>query len=197
MRVKTNMLAATSLLAIISGCAEAPLPNNAITATHGSGNYLESVDFSYQSGRPIPFSQVKLCVAKTISDDAVSLGDTAGSFASNGGQYYQNNRTQVIQGGGVFKYVDDANSTLIAKGTVSGGAVAFGLTTEFVKFELEAAVRGNAVTLSFSKISRAQQNTGTLGNDGFSPVGTWSGAGSKQVYDAVEGVADKIKGCLR
>lgn len=191
------MLWAASLLAITSGCAEAPLPNNAVTATHGSGDYLETVDFSYQSGRSIPFPQIKLCVAKSISDDTVSLRDAAGSFASNGGQYYRNNQTQVIQGGGIFKYVDDANSTLVAKGTVSGGAVAFGLTTEFVKFELEAAVRGNAVKLNFSNISRAQQNTGTLSNDGFSPVGTWSGAGSKHVYDALEGVADRIRGCLR
>lgn len=39
------------------------------------------------------------------------------------------------------------------QGTVSGGTAALGLTNEFVKFELEAAVKGDAVTPSAAALA--------------------------------------------
>jgi hypothetical protein len=185
-------------IAVLSACASSvPLPSNVTTTADGQAGYISAVDFSYRSAQLRTFSQLKLCVAENISNNAVILGDAAGSFVGPAtGNYYQANHSQTIQGGDIFKYVDDGTSTLIATGTVDGGAVAFGLTRDIVKFDLKAADNGNAVTLKFSNVLRAQQSTGSSTNEGFGPVGVWTGSRPDQIYSALEGVAEKVKACL-
>lgn len=185
-------------VAISTGCASVPMPSNVTTTSIESNNYIDTVDFSYQSSQTKTFSKLKLCIAENVSNGAVSLQDSSGSFVGPAtGRYYQIDHSQVIHGGGAFKYLDDTIFTLIAQGTVDGGPVAFGITKDFVKFDLKAAIDGRAVTLKFLNITRAQQSTGAIVNDGFNPVGTWSGARPIQVYDTLEGVANKVKACLR
>lgn len=182
-------------LAVLAACSPVPLPSNVTTTTIGSASYIGSVDFSYQSANAESFSQLKLCVAENINNNAVSLQDSAGSIAVPG-NYYQTHHSQVFQGSGIFKYTDEPTSTLVALGTVDGGPVALGLTRDFVRFDLKANVSGNAITLRFLNISRAQQNTGSSTNDGFGRVGVWPGSRSDEVYAALEGVANGIKTCL-
>lgn len=183
----------------LAGCATVTMPQNVTTVpANGSQSYIGSVDFSYQSTAPSTFSQLKMCVAENVSNRSVQLHDASGSFVgAASGKYYEANHSQTVQGGGIFKYSDPAMSTLIANGTADAGSVALGLTKDIIKYDLKASVRGSQVGLIFSNITRAQQSTGSVANDGFSPVGTWSGARPMQSYTTLEGIANQIKSCLQ
>lgn len=190
----------TSLALLFAGCAAPPvqLPNNVamVRGSHGEA-YIDKVDFSYRSQSPGTFAKLKLCVAENVSNNAVGLRDSAGSFVGAATRtYYQASNTQTIGGSGVFKYVDDSLSTLIANGTTVSGDNSAILSKDFVRFELKAGVSGNDVALVFYAITRAQQNTGSSVNDGFGPVGVWTGARAPDVYASIEGVAGKVKACL-
>lgn len=183
----------------LTGCATIPMPSNVTTMPgNASGDYISSIDFSYQSSLPASFNKLKLCVAENVSNRAVQLTDSAGSFVGPAtGHYYNVQHSQTVQGGDIFKYADASLSTLIANGTADGGPVALGLTRDIIKYDLKASTHGSQVGLVFTNITRAQQSTGSVANDGFSPVGTWSGAHPKQVYTALESIANGIKGCLQ
>ena len=180
-------------------CAKPVLPDNVtIRDADKRQSYVEAIDFSYQADHDVAFAAAKLCVAETINNSAVTLSDSAGSFVGAAtGTYYSNDKSRTIAGGNVFKYVDDDVTTLIANGTVDGGPAAWGLTRDILKFDLKVATSGAGVTLKFSNIVRAQQNTGSGVNIGFTPVGTWKGAKPLQVYSALEGIATKLKACMR
>lgn len=183
----------------LAGCATVPMPSN-VTTTPGnaSGDYINSIDFSYQSSTPASFNKLKLCVAESVSNRAVQLTDSSGSFVGPAsGHYYDVQHSQTVQGGGIFKYADASLATLIANGTVDGGSVALGLTRDIIKYDLKASAHGQQVGLVFTNITRAQQATGSVANNGFGPVGTWSGAHPKQAYAALQGVANGIKACLQ
>jgi hypothetical protein len=189
-----------ALIAVVVGCAAPPvqLPSNvAVTrGAHGEA-YIDKVDFSYRSQNQRDFAKLKLCVAENVSNNAVGLRDSAGSFVGAASRtYYQTNNTQSVGGSGVFKYVDDSQSTLIANGTTVSGDNSAILSKDFVRFELKAGVSGNDVALMFYAITRAQQNTGSLANDGFGPVVVAWGARAPDVYASIEAVASKVKACL-
>ena len=143
---------------------------------------------------------IMVCLSHRISDtlnSAVSLQDSSGSFVGPAtGNYYRNVNSQTVQGGGVFKYIDDSTSALIATGTTDGGSTALGFTRDIVKFDLKATANGDSVTLKFGNITRAQQSTGSIANDGFNPVGMWRGAGAERIYTSLESVASKVRACL-
>jgi hypothetical protein len=42
----------------------------------------------------------------------------------------------------------------------------------------------------------AQQNTGSMPNTGFLPVGTWEAAKPLQTYEKIESIALKVKSCI-
>lgn len=180
-------------------CAKPVLPDNVTTRdANKRQSYLEAIDFSYQADREIAFAAAKLCVAETINNSAVTLSDSAGSFVGAAtGTYYSNDKSRTVAGGSVFKYVDDTVTTLIANGTADGGPAAWGLTRDILKFDLKVATSGTGITLKFSNIVRAQQNTGSGVNIGFTPIGTWKGAKPLQVYNALEGIATKLKACMQ
>lgn len=192
-------IAIAILLLFISGCANWKPPENVILVNPGkSVSYMDEVNFSYHKTEPVSFSELKLCVAESISNDAVTLKDSSNSFVGPfTGTYYQHTNSQTVQGGNVFKYIDDRASALIATGTTDGGQTALGLTRDIVKFDLKASSRDTDVKLKFSNITRAQQDTGNASNTGFQPVGTWSGAGAKRIYTSLQAVAEKIKTCLQ
>lgn len=192
-------VAAIFLVTSLAGCATVPMPSN-VTTMQGnpSGDYINSVDFSYQSNAPASFNKLKLCVAENVSNRAVQLIDSSGSFVGPAsGHYYNMQHSQTVQGGDIFKYADTSLATLIANGTVDGGPVALGLTSDVIKYDLKASAHGPKVGLVFMNITRAQQSTGSVANDGFNPIGTWSGAHPKQAYMALEGIANGIKACLQ
>ncbi len=191
--------AAILLVTSLAGCATVPMPSNVTTMPgNASGSYINSMDFSYQSNAPVGFNKLKLCVAENVSNRAIQLTDSSGSFFGPAtGHYYNNQHSQTVQGGDIFKYADASLSTLIANGTVDGGSVALGLTRDIIKYDLKASTHGSLVGLTFTNITRAQQSSGSAANDGFSPVGVWSGAHPTQAYAALEGIANGIKACLQ
>jgi hypothetical protein len=193
-----NLLAAFLLLVPATAlCAKWEVPANVTVRAEGKhASYMESVDFSYLPTAPIAFAQLKMCIAESVNNNAVTLSDSAGSFVGPAtGIYYQNGNSQTVQGGGIFKYIDDSTSALIASGTTDGGPAALGLTRDIVKFDLKAATSEAGVTLKFGNITRAQQSTGSVANNGFGPVGMWRGAGAQRIYASLETVAGKIKNC--
>ena len=187
-----------ALVAALTACATpGQLPDRVHTVTGSSGGtYIARVDFSYVPPQPRSFSQLKLCIAEHVHQQGAQLSDTAGSFVGAAtGTYYQVNRSQTVIGGPVFKYIDEGATTLVASGltrTESSG----GLVVDLVRFDLKAATGPQGLTLVFSQIERAQQNTGGTANDGFGPVGTWAGARAPGVYTALEHLADRLKACL-
>jgi hypothetical protein len=196
-----HMLIAALALCLLPYSAHSKKPelpaNMTVRPADKRNSYIDTIDFSYKSETPVPFATLKLCIAGTISNNSTSLQDSAGAFVGPAtGTYYSNTRTQTVQGGSTFKYLDDSISTLIATGTVDGGSTALGLTRNVLKFDLKASVSDTDVTLRFANILRAQQDTGIAVNDGFQPVGTWSGAKPLKVHAALEAVAARVKGCL-
>ncbi|MFT3755079.1 MAG: hypothetical protein QM769_03900 [Pseudoxanthomonas sp.] len=196
MRLQKTVLLMALLMPVTGFCAKWQVPSN--VATTADGKYMESVDFSYHTDQPGNFSKLKMCIAENITNGAVSLQDSAGSFVGPAtGTYYNNAKSQTVQGGGIFKYVDETNSALIASGTADGGSAAFGLTRDIVKFDLKVAVESSTITLRFNNITRAQQNTGSVANNGFTPVGMWRGAGAQRIYESLDAIEDKIKTCVQ
>lgn len=175
------------------------LPSNVTVRSADSRNsYLDTIDFSYQPAAPVSFSKLKLCVAESLTNNSVALNDASGSIVGSAtGTYYSDNNNQTVQGGGIFKYVDDSLATLIASGTTDGGKPGWGLSSDFVKFELKASTSDSGVLLKVSNITRAQQSTGLLANDGFQPVGTWKGAGAMRIYEALKVVTGKVESCAQ
>jgi hypothetical protein len=100
-----------------------------------------------------------------------------------------------VGGGEVFKYFDDEMGVLIAEGVADGGTDPLHLIQYMLKFQLKAAVKPDGVSLVFSKVASAQQNTGSMANIGFTPVGTWWGAGTLKAINGLEAVSAKIKSC--
>lgn len=183
----------------ITGCAtQVPLPNNAhVVKKSDGGFYLDNVDFSFKSNNQKNFSLLKLCIAQNVSNDNVTLRDSSGSFVgSYTGTYYSRSNQHEVSGANIFKYADEANMTLIARGTTNSVAQQLIPVNDIVKFELQAKIEGSNIKLVFNKITRAQETTGSLQNDGFKPVGVWSGARAPNVYSAIEGLAAQIKACI-
>lgn len=199
--MRYTLILTLTLLALPQGgqCAKPVLPDNVtLRDADKRQSYLDAIDFSYQAEHAPQFTAMKLCIAENISNNPVTLTDSAGSFVGPAtGTYYSNDKSQTIAGGSIFKYVDDASSTMIATGTVDGGPAAWGLTRDILKFDLKVATSNASVTLRFSNIVRAQQSTGSGVNVGFQPVGTWKGAKPLQVYSVLESIAAKIKTCLK
>lgn len=188
--------ALTLLVGSLAGCAAVPMPSNVSTRPgNESGDYINTVDFSYHPATmAVNFNKLKLCIAENVSNGAVQLRDASSSFVGPAtGRYYNLQNNQTIQGGEVFKYSDSTLSTLIATGTVNSP----GMVEDIIKYDLKASASQTKVSLVFSNITRAQKSTGSLANDGFGPIGTWSGARPMQSYTALQGVANGIKQCLQ
>jgi hypothetical protein len=196
--MKNILIAAVvvSIFPLAAYAKEQKLPDNVTVRPYDKRNsYIDIVDYSFEATSPVPFSKIKLCVAENVSNNAVSLTDSAGAFVASG-NYYSTPKSQTVQGGGIFKFVDDTQFVLIAMGTLDGGSTALGLTRNIVKFDLKAGSNEKQVTLKFSNITRAQQNTGNLANDGFQPLGTWKGSGYLKILTALDGLANKVRSCV-
>lgn len=178
-----------------SGCAAVKLPQNASVLESGGGTILNRIDLSYATSTTKDFSKVKLCVAENVSNPDVVLQDAAGSFVgSYTKNYYRTNNTQHLSGKGLFKYLDDRNSVLIANGTVSA-TTGFALVS-IIRFEMKVSVSGNKIGMQISNIARAQQNTGTLANDGFGPIWVNPGSDVETIYSVLEMQANAVKACI-
>jgi hypothetical protein len=173
-------------------------PSNMTTKTGAyRGQYIDTVDFSFAPAGPVTFSKLKLCAAQRIANSGVALNDSSGSFVGPAtGTYYRNSNTSVAEGGNTFKYSDDHQQAVVVSGTVDAGASSLGLVRDFVRFDLTLAIEESRIVMEFRNVTRAQQNTGNMANDGFQPVGVWKGSRFQKVYAALENAAHEIRACV-
>ncbi|MCT2400407.1 hypothetical protein [Novosphingobium mangrovi (ex Huang et al. 2023)] len=165
------------------------IPANVTVATNRT---VEKIDWSFPTDTPVEFSRVKRCVATNLHNDEVQLRDSAGSWVGPAtGNYYQRDNRATVQGGGIFKVVDDQSQYLVAQGQTDK---TMGLSGWIMRFDLEAAVEQSQVVLVMRNVKLAAGNTGSMGNDGFQPLGTWFRF--KSNYAALETVASALKSCI-
>lgn len=191
-----RLIASALALATLSAPASArdPLPGN--VTTDEKGRIVRSIDFSLASTPGVEFAKVKLCLVRTVTNDAVRIKDSSGSFVGGSGTYYSNGSAETVAGGSLFKYVDESAKVAVVSGTMKGGKLALGLTSQILKFDLESSVTQNGVGLIFTNIKQAQEDTGSLANNGFQDLGTWGGSGFKGAYGSFEKLSTAIKACI-
>jgi hypothetical protein len=183
----------------LTGCAIINLPSNVRTAPSmgGGSPTIDTVDFSSNTHVVPSFPTLERCIATTVTNGAVTLTDAAGShlvpFAPI---YHTDGSAQTIQAGNVITYADASQYVLVAHGNSVVGAAAGGLTTNIISFDLHAARVDDRLQLQFVNITQAQKATGQAVNDGFSPIGTHSGAHPMEAYIALQRIADRIKACI-
>lgn len=178
--------------------AKDPLPPNVATKPYGGGKnqVIDAIDYSFRAEKPIEFSRVKMCIASNLTNDEVQLRDSAGSFVGSSGNYYQSKNSQTVQGGGIFKYADDASKSLVARGSVSRQGGLGGIISWAIRFDLEVSIEASAVKMRMLHVESAMRNTGSASNSGFMPVGVWSGSPYKKNILALNEVADQLKTCF-
>ena len=186
---------------ILAGCSSTPiqLPSNVKTIPSGMGQstYIDKVDHSFIPSKAVTFSNLKICAASTFVNDGITLKDNSGSFVgAYTGRYYQQNNKQQINGGDVFKLIDEQSNTLIATGNKKTRPQQGGLIVDFIKYDAKVALSNNHVQLQFQNIQAAQQGTGSSSNDGFRPVGTWAGARAPAAIETINNLAVVFKNCV-
>jgi hypothetical protein len=194
-----TIAASGSVLPATGASAKDQLPPNVTTRPYGAGKnqVIDAIDYSFSASKPVEFSRIKMCIASNLTNDEVQLRDSAGSFVGNSGTYYRTENKQTVQGGGIFKYVDDSSKSLVARGSVSRQGGLGGIISLAIRFDLEVSAEANAVKMRMLHIEAAMKNTGSASNDGFKPVGVWAGSMYKKNILALNGVADQLKSCFR
>jgi hypothetical protein len=180
---------------VCAGLVEAKnvaLPDNVTLRPSGSrsGDYIDTVTLEAKSAT---FSKLKLCLAQNVSNPALMItGGTDAPFS-----FYSNNKTQTtaVQGGDIFKYEDANEQVAIVVGSIDGGPAI--LSRKIIRFELMAVVQEDRTALRFSNIEHATENTGSVTNSGFTPVGAWRGARPHAVIDSLTVLGERVGACLR
>ena len=199
MKHLTTGLAAVILALASSGAmSKVELPPNVTTKLYGNSknSVIDSIDYSFPISKPVEFARIKMCIASNVTNNGVVLKDSAGSFVGRTGNYYQTHNAQSIQGGGIFKYVDDASKSLVAQGSVGRQGGLGGIIGLSIRFDLEVTGETNAVKMRMLHIEQAMKNTGYSSNDGYMPVGVWGGSMYKKNILALNGVAEQLKSCF-
>ena len=186
---------------LLGGCSSAPivLPSNVTSVPSGMGQstYIDKVDHSFIPAKAVSFSNVKVCAATTFTNDSITLKDNAGSFVgAYTGNYYQRNNSQQVNGGNIFKLIDEQSNTIIATGNKKSKPQQGGLIVDYIKYDAKVSLNNNHIQLQFQNIQAAQQSTGASSNDGFRPIGTWAGARAPAAIETINALAASFKNCL-
>lgn len=169
--------------------AKDAIPANVTVAPNKT---VDKIDWSFPVARPVEFSRIKRCIATNLKNDELQLRDSAGSWVGPAtGNYYQRDNRATVQGGGIFKVVDEQGQYLVAQGQTDRTT---GLSGWIIRFDLEAAAEQGRVVLVMRNVKLAASNTGSIGNDGFQPLGTWYRF--KSNYAALEAVASAVRSCI-
>ncbi|MHA3097749.1 hypothetical protein [Acinetobacter brisouii] len=184
------------------GCVQAPiqLPSNVSTIsmqTGGKQTQIDKIDESFISNRPVDFDKLKICGVDTFSNNTVTLNDTSGSFVgAYTGIYYQKNNTQVVNGSNSIKYIDDKNHMVVFTGNVRTKPQVGGFVIDIIQYDVKIWDEQGKTRLVFQNILRAQKDSGAVANNGFNPIGTWSGSRAPVAIEALHGLAEKFKSCV-
>lgn len=178
--------------------AKVELPSNVTTKAYGGTRnmVIDTIDYSFAPEKPAEFSRIKMCIASNVTNNEVQLSDNAGSFVGYSGTYYRTHNSQTIQGGGIFKYIDDTSNSLVAHGSISRQGGIGGIIGRAIRFDLQITSEGNSIQMRMRNIEAALKSTGSSTNDGFGPIGVWTGSMYKKDIQALAGFADQLKSCF-
>jgi hypothetical protein len=177
---------------LLVGCSANPKELAKYGDVSLEGKFLKSLVVK-RSG---PASQgLPECVAATVRNDSVSLGDAAGSFVGPYTRtYYSAGSVRESGGGSVIQYVSPDEAKVVAQGATSFNS---GLATNVVRFTMTLQRDGQGRSYQFASIQQAQTDTGTMSNIGFTRVHVMTGGGSAKVLASLKGVVDDIESCVR
>lgn len=189
--MKNNLkLSAFMVSLVLAGCSSPQLPDNVKT----DRQYLTSVTYTQPYG--VDFDKVKRCIALTISNENVRLSDNSGSFV---GPYskrlYNIEHSRTDYAPNTLVHLDEFHRHIVVNG--SAGYIN-GLVNYIIRFRLQVQTRPltNETNMLFDNIIRAPMQTGFSANTGFKPVGTWYGAGTLDVTQAIEIVKNNLTACF-
>ena len=199
-RIKALLIVAALEMAVCSFGAQAKegLPAHVTTKpfSGGKNQAIDAIDYSFVAAAPVAFSRVKLCIASNVTNNAVELRDNAGSFVGATGTYHRSGDSSTVQGGSLFKYVDDASGSLVAQGSIRRQGGLGGIIKLALRFDLEVRSDGTNVKMRMLHIEEAMQDTGSASNSGFHPVGVWTGSMYKKNIQALDALAGELKSCM-
>lgn len=161
---------------------------------NGTYEFLKSYQKSL-SGK-LNKEKIKVCIVRSISNDDVVLdGSSSVTNSAFTSSIYVKNQV-VASGGSVVNEAASSANSAVANGTTSYYFDVMGMPIErVVKFTLDIDGSGGGVKYTFTNIKQAQKDTGTLTNSGFSPIGSWAGAGPYQAAQALEKIAIEVNNC--
>ncbi len=70
------------------------------------------------------------------------------------------------------------------------------MIVDYIKYDAKISLIENKVQVQFQNIQAAQQNTGGSTNNGYRPIGTWSGARAPAAIETIDNLATSFKNCL-
>ena len=160
-------------------------------APYSSSEAVTAVQFHRDGlGGDIP-----ACVAETVSNQGETLADSSGSFVgAYTGNYYNVQRSSHSAGGSVLEHVAQDGKSVVASGSVRYSAGA--LVTRSVRFKLALKQSDSGRIYRFSSLGQAQLDTGAAANNGYTPIGSWSGANPDLALASLSKVTDEIERCL-
>jgi hypothetical protein len=156
------------------------------------GNYIRSLSIT-KPGKPSS-DKLPMCVASSVKNDGVTLGDSSGSFTgAYTGAYYRAGSTSHVGGGSVIQYISPDQTKLVAKGATGYTSAMVDRSVRYT-LSIQPASSGG-VEYKFSEIQQAQLSTGSAANTGYFSVHTMMGGGSEEVAESLRAVADNIDAC--
>lgn len=172
-------------------------PGVQLTAPGEGRQYLDTVELT-RPAVPTSAEALPMCAAQIVRNKEVTLSDSAGSFfGAYTGQYYQVENARQAGGDNSGEYISPDGKKLVTKGAATYSKSFAGLPQKMAAtYLLTLKPADNKMRYTFTDIQQAQLDTGAASNEGFYPVGAWSGANPIAVYNQLAGVADKMNSCI-
>ncbi|MEQ4692669.1 hypothetical protein [Providencia manganoxydans] len=198
-----KLLVIGAVLSLLSGCATLDRSrdinlnsiNGVILENNGSYEIVKS--YSKEIIGSVDKDKLKVCITRVVSNDDVRLSDSASSFTgAYTGNYYHIEKSSTSRGGDVINTGASSENIVVANGTTSYFYDAGLMKVErIVRFNLDIESSTTGELFTFTNIKQAQKNSGTVQNDGFSPIGSWAGAGPIQAIQQFDKLATEIHRC--
>lgn len=156
--------------------------------------YVEGVTYAYSGKTKGGKDALPLCIAQNVQNKSIVL---TGSKNAMLGAVVQTSTQTAVGGGNVISYVSDDKNSVVAEGSIALDAgFVLAPTKDNITFRLNAKRSQAGLSLVFSNLERASSDTGTMANQGFYKIGTWSGADPIKVLNSLKKTADTINTCL-
>ena len=189
-----NIILAVVAVAVLSGCAYSRMPELSKYQAEYVSDYSAELVSAVVFKRPGSSGDLVQCIAETVSNQGVTLRDSAGSFVGAAtGRYYSASNSAHVGGGDVLQYVSADGKSVVANGSTQYSS---GFVSRSVRYKLSAQQKADERVYRFADLSQAQLNTGSAANYGYGGVGAWSGANPDLALASLEQVSAKIEACL-